>query len=278
MALIPEHYIDSVVAIGIADSKGDKSWIGTGFLYGDLLKVTEDKRNTYTLYLVTNKHVIEDLSEVLVKFNPQTDQSSKDFKLSLKNPSSGDLQWVGHPDPDIDVAVIILNHDVLTKAGMKFKFFQSDKNILTSDIMQKHSLFEGNFIYVLGFPMGMLSSDRQYVFARTGIISRIKDLYEKRSKDYVVDATVFPGNSGGPVISKIENMALKGTQAFNKSCLIGVIKAYIPYRDVAYSLQTNKPRITFEENSGLSLVEPVERIIETIAEHKKIVAKRLRAK
>ena len=275
MALIPEHYIDSVVAIGVLNSAGTKNWIGTGFLYGDLREITDDNRNTYILYLVTNKHVIEGLDEIFVKFNPQTDQSSQDFKLELKRPIDGTLQWVGHPDPETDVAVFALNHQVLASAGMKFKFFQSDKNILTSVDMHNTNIFEGNFIYVLGFPMGILSSDRQYVFARTGIISRIKDLYEKRSKDYVVDATVFPGNSGGPVISKIENMSLSGTKAVNKSSLIGIIKAYIPYHDVAYSMQTKNPRITFEENSGLSIVEPVEKIIETIDEHKKIVSVKL---
>jgi S1-C subfamily serine protease len=268
MSLIPEIFIDAVVAIGI-ERNGIKNWIGTGFLFGDLLTVTSDQSNTYTLYLVTNKHVFEELDQVIVKFNPQTDQASKDFALPLKK-SDGTSYWTGHPDPDVDVAITPINHEVLSKEGMKFKFFQSDKHIVTITAMNTEDIREGNFIYVLGFPMGIISSDRQYVFARTGIISRIKDLYEKRSKDFVVDAPVFPGNSGGPVISKIENNFLGGTKAFNKSRLIGIIKSYIPYTDTAYSLQTKKPRITFEENSGLSLVEPVDRIIETIAEHKKL--------
>lgn len=269
MALIAEHYINSVVAIG-TESNGEKSWIGTGFLYGDLIEETEDGKNNYKLYLVTNKHVIEGSEKLLVKFNPQTDQASKDFPIILKK-DDGTLNWTGHPDPEVDVAIMTVNHQVLTEAGMKFTFFQSDKHTLTSVEMNGEGISEGDFIYLLGFPMGIISSDRQYVFARSGIISRIRDLYEKRSKDYVVDAFVFPGNSGGPVISKIENNFLKGTKAYNKSRLIGLIKAYIPYKDIAYSLQTKKPRITFEENSGLSLVEPVERINETVLEYKKTI-------
>jgi hypothetical protein len=263
MALIPQHYIDSVVAIGVEHSKEQYSWIGTGFLYGELLTKTADLRNTYTPYLVTNKHVLENLDKIVVKFNPQNDQASKDYPLPLKN-KDGSLRWTGHPSAEVDVAVIEINLQYIIDEGMKFKFFQSDKNVLTSSEMFKEGLSEGDFIYVLGFPMGILSSDRQYVFARSGIISRIKDLYENRSKDFVVDAFVFPGNSGGPVISKIESNTLKGTKAINKARLIGIIKAYIPYKDVAYSSQTKKPRITFEENSGLSLVEPVEKITETI--------------
>ena len=36
MALIPPEYLDSVVTIGIED-KGDKKWIASGFLYGDII-------------------------------------------------------------------------------------------------------------------------------------------------------------------------------------------------------------------------------------------------
>jgi hypothetical protein len=80
----------------------------------------------------------------------------------------------------------------------------------------------------------------------------------------VVDALVFPGNSGGPVILKPELMSIEGTKSNNKSVIIGVIKSYIPYRDVAVSEQTGLPRIIFEDNSGLSIVEPIDHIIETI--------------
>ncbi len=118
--------------------------------------------------------------------------------------------------------------------------------------------------------MGIVSADRQHVFVRGGIISRIKDLFEKRSKDYVVDAFVFPGNSGGPVISKPENSSIVGTKFSNVASLIGIIKSYIPYSDIAISQQTGNPRIIFEENSGLSKVEPVDHIISTIQEAKKL--------
>ena len=60
---------------------------------------------------------------------------------------------------------------------------------------------EGDFIYALGFPMGLVSKDRQHVMVRSGIIARIRDLYENRSTDFTVDAFVFPGNSGGPLVN-----------------------------------------------------------------------------
>lgn len=60
--------------------------------------------------------------------------------------------------------------------------------------------------------------------------------------------------------------SIQGTNSSNKSRLIGIVKSYIPYIDVAISQQTNRTRITFEENSGLTKVEPVDHILQTIEE------------
>lgn len=74
----------------------------------------------------------------------------------------------------------------------------------------------------------------------------------------------FPGNSGGPVIIKPEFTHIEGTKSQNESRLIGLVKSYIPYTDVAISPQTGRPRVVFEENTGLTNVEPVDYIIDTI--------------
>ena len=153
---------------------------------------------------------------------------------------------------------------------MKYGFFHSDDHALNKSNMEDLEITEGDFLYLLGFPMGLVAQDRQHVILRQGVIARIRDMYEKRSTDYIVDALVFPGNSGGPVILKPEAISIEGTKSNLNASLIGLIKSYIPYQDIAISQQTQRPRVIFEENSGLSLVEPVDHIIETILEHKRI--------
>ncbi len=64
-------------------------------------------------------------------------------------------------------------------------------------------------------------------------------------------------------------VSIQGTKSNMNAGLIGVIKSYIPFQDIAISQQTNRSRIIFEENSGLSLVEPVDYIFETIDEDDK---------
>ena len=120
----------------------------------------------------------------------------------------------------------------------------------------------------LGFPMGMAGIERNFVVAKQGIIARLESTQDpKLTKEYLVDALIFPGNSGGPVVTRFEVAAISGTKAVSRSCLLGVVYQFIPYIDVAVSNQTNRARITFEENSGLASVIPADYIEETIYMH-----------
>lgn len=123
---------------------------------------------------------------------------------------------------------------------------------------------EGDGVYVLGFPMGIVGKERNFVVVRQGSIARIRDVLASSSKEFLVDAFVFPGNSGGPVVVKPEITSIQGTKSLKAAYLIGMVKSYIPYQDAAYSKQTNRPRIIFEENSGLAEVVPVDSVRETI--------------
>ncbi len=271
MALIPPFFIDTVIAIGKQIGAGAsmrKQWIGTGFIFATFKNINADDptKSDYKIHLITNKHVLQNQENIIIRFNPQNGQAATDFPIALKKPDWSFI-WTGHPNANVDVAVICLNGQMLIDAGMKFSYFKSESNILVKQDMIDQQVSEGDFIYVLGFPMGMMPSDRQHVIVRGGIIARIRDVFESRSDSFTIDSLVFPGNSGGPVIIKPEVTSIQGTTAMNKAALIGIVKSYIPYTDVAISQQTGKARITFEENSGLANVETVDKIIETIAEN-----------
>ena len=50
--------------------------------------------------------------------------------------------------------------------------------------------------------------------------------------------------------------------------LVGIIGSYLPYLDVAISEQTKRPRVVFEENTGLSKVWSTSLISEIISSKK----------
>ena len=265
MALLPPFFLDTVVAIGIHDDPTKRQWIGTGFIYGNAIpSETPSNPTRYRLWLITNKHVLHNLTAIHVKFNSAQDTSSADYKIALiaKNKK---LSWVGHPDNDTDIAAIFLNAEFLNSANRRFAFLYSDQHCMAKSEMKAQGLTEGDRCFALGFPMGLVSPHRQYVICRSGVIARIRDYLDGHAQDYLIDATVFPGNSGGPVVLCPSALAIGGTAAISRSALVGIVKAYVPYIDTAVSPQTGRARITFEENSGLSAVEPLDAITETVA-------------
>ncbi len=230
--------------------------MGTGFIYGDFYDKVEGQ-SIYKLYLVTNRHVIGSLKEIIIRVNPYDGSAAKEILLNL---TSSTLSF--HPDPLVDVAVLQLDANIFDQ--MTYNFFTSDELVFSKSSMLSAGVTEGDSVFVLGYPMGFVGEVRQDVILRRGSISRIRDFYENRSSDYIIDAFVFPGNSGGPVIIVPETTALTGTIANRRSALIGIVKAYIPYLDQAISPQTGRTRVVFEENTGLTKVESVDRIVEAI--------------
>jgi len=263
LGLIPLFFFDCVVAI----LGKDREPVASGFLYGDFLS-KEGDTSLYGVYLVTNRHVFEDLKKVWVRFNPQKiDEPARDYDLILLDKNNQPL-WIANQNEEIDVAVIPILASKLREHAMQFAYFQSDFHVANIEKMKDLGIMEGDFVYVLGFPMGLTGAKRNTVIARSGTIARIRDTLNKDNQEYLVDAFVFPGNSGGPVVSKPEALAITGTKSQDKSYLIGIIKSYVPYQDVAYSLQTKRPRVVFEENSGLAAVHPIDFVQEIIKIHR----------
>jgi S1-C subfamily serine protease len=262
MTLIPPTYIDAVVAIGFDNAEGVRHYVATGFLYGVFDKAV-GQDSLYRVYLVTNKHVLDGKQRAWLRFNPEGDDPAKEFPLDLFH-ASGDRLWFVHNDSTVDLAVISINANFLADQGIKYHIFRSNQNVATCVKAAELGISEGDGIFVLGFPMGLVGEHRNFVMVRGGIIARISDALCGRSKEFLIDATVFPGNSGGPVVTRPELVAITGTKANSTSYLLGVVKSYVPYHDVAISAQTNRPRIIFEENSGLAAVVPADFVVELV--------------
>lgn len=263
MALIPPFFIDCVAAIGTENAEGERRWIASGFLYGQRLREGASMPRLYQVYLVTNRHVFDGLAKAYLRFNPQADKPAREFGLDLVDAAANPL-WLTHRDDEVDVAVIPINFDLLEEQGMQVAYFQSDHHAATIGRMNELEVTEGDFAYVLGFPMGLVGGQRNTVIVRSGTLARIRDVLAGSNKTFLVDAFVFPGNSGGPVVLKPEAVAIEGTQPQIVPYLIGIVQAYVPYQDVALSAQTGRPRVVFEENAGLAAVHPIDFVAETI--------------
>lgn len=270
MALIPPHYLNSVVSIEI-EGKNDKGEpqaisIATGFLVGKATGESNDKGPLYRLFLVTNRHVFQNkktnnfLKEVLFRFNT-LDNKSHYFKVNLLKADDTPL-WSMHTNEKVDLAVLPINASAINSAKIEYYFF-TDKDLFFAKDFKTKNISTGDGLFVLGFPMSISGKSKNFVIVRQGIIARVD---EEVLEDcfYYIDASAYPGNSGGPVIHKPEIISISGTKSNSSAGLIGVISSGETYSDVAISMQTGEAKVIFTEQTGLVRVVPIELIFEII--------------
>ena len=264
MALIPPVFFNTVVALGEQATDGTLKSHATGFLYGRPTGTTgENGQKQYQVFLVTNRHVFQKAAErsdtLHARFNKLSEKGTNVYPLQLKH-----FSWTVHPDPNADVAVMSINPTWLNSSGVEYFFFESDEHAFSLEQARAIQISEGDGVFVLGFPLGESGEERNYAIVRQGIIARIQDWLKGTARTFLVDASIFPGNSGGPVLLKPEMVSVQGTTSNNRCALIGMVSSYLPYREVAVSQQTGLPRMIFEENSGLGKVVPHDVIHEAV--------------
>jgi len=270
-AVIPPFFVDSVVAIGHNEqnSVGSPTWVteASGFLYGYLIQDDPDPvKRFYEVYLITNRHrhVIQNHATVFVRLNSKQPSGRGQVFDAPVIGEHGASSWFAHGDPNVDIAGVRIDWKLLQDRGIDFAFMTSDTNAADTKKMAEIGVSAGDSVFVLGFPMNLAGQQRNYVIVRPGAIARVSDLIESAAPILLIDSHVFPGNSGGPVILQPSAIAIEGTKRNHTAYLLGVVKSFIPYVDVAISPQTQRARVTFEENSGLAEVVPIDRINEAI--------------
>lgn len=262
MAIIPPFFMDAVVSLGVMFPDGKKMWTGTGFLVSRKEKGYPTKA---TVYIITNKHVVENQSLLFVRFNRKENSGVKDLPMPLVD-EKGNRCYSEHPNPKVDVVAIQINPNIIVTNHLSLNYFILDDHAITLEEMKNTGVNEGSLVYALGFPMNLVNDSVKAPICRLGCIARVADAFmiPNSAEQYLVDVHTFPGNSGGPIVNRPEHISIDGTPSNAKANLIGILSAYIPYREALFSRQTGRDRMIQEENSGLTIVHPVDRIKETV--------------
>ena len=263
MAIIPDFFMNAVVAIGVDKNEKSKRWIGTGFIVSRK-EISENESINYTYYIITNKHVINGKRKIYVRFNAIEGDFIKDYPVDLYD-TSGNALYTSHPDTDSDVIAFQITPQTLINDKSIWGAFNLDDHALTLKEMETTGVKEGTLVYALGFPMNLVDVIKTPI-CRLGCVSRVFDAFIKKDgyPTFLVDAQVFPGNSGGPIISRPEYISIEGTVTNTSANLIGILSGYIPYKDSLISAQTGEIVMIQRENSGLTVVHPVDRIKEVV--------------
>lgn len=262
MTLLPPMFLDTVVAIGQAiDDDGGVAANATGTLVGWPTSKSEEGEQLYRVFLVTNRHVVEDRSGFLVRFNQGA--AAEWYQVDLID-DDGSALWHGHGDAQCDIAAVSIDVAPLRAAGAEFRFLSADTIWAYQSQRDELRISAGDSVFVLGFPLGLAGTERSYVIVRGGMVARWDDEIVAQTKSFLIDANIFPGNSGGPVFICPSAMSIQGTKAVERAWLIGIVSGYIPYEDLAVSQQTGEPRMMLVENSGLASVVPLHLLQEVL--------------
>ena len=160
MSLIPSSLLDTVVALGVPDQSGSVKFTATGFLYGHPVEKNEKGGQQYWVFLVTNRHVIQNKTEFKVRFNSPMNASPKIYTLPVGN-SPGAIHWTLHPDPDVDVAVLLIDAIGEPLEEVKLSFIYGN-SVASLEKLREGKFSEGNEVFVLGYPLGLAGDEQNY--------------------------------------------------------------------------------------------------------------------
>ena len=261
MSLVPSYFLDSVAAIGEPGERDSINYFATAFLFGHPGSTQTSKKQSYWTFLVTNRHVVHPHRQLWIRFRaPTTDQDATPFLVPVEE--SPPDPWILHPDPSIDLAVLPLDTVPMPSEFKPNRFLTLDRHAIAREELRSSECNEGNEVFILGFPLGIVGTSQNDVIVRHGIIARIRDWYDGRSKNFLIDSSIYPGNSGGPVVLKPVLWSANHRPKITHARLLGLVAAYLPYQDVATSRQTGRIRLVSEENSGLAQVVPIDAVVE----------------
>lgn len=224
-------------------------------------KITEDNSPKFTatgflvqieklFHLVTARHVVT---------NPKTNEIDDGSLYVFLNSKDGNLvsrsvaemksmlktEWIFHENTEVDIAIIPF---ALDPKNDNIRMIPEN---LFLDMEDLSELYE---VFFLSYQPGTDTPKKVRPVLRGGVVSLINE-----DQSFYIDGAAFPGNSGSPVFLKPSAIRFRsGGISIGGDTLggkfAGIIGSYVPYQEVAVSTQTGRPRIIFEENTGLSMV------------------------
>jgi hypothetical protein len=205
---------------------GKTNSIGTGFIFG--YKIDEQRQIPF---IVTCRHVVNSFASATFSF-----VQSKDGKPDLGQkcvvtvPNLQSLVFYD-PDPKIDVALIrlvpILDY---FKANGQTPFFRSLSKDLVPSREAAEDLSAIQSIVFVGYPYGVHDEINLLPLARRGFTASPYVVDYNGLPLFLIDANVFPGSSGSPVMVLDEGAyaSKRGISVGGRAYFLGLVSdAYI---------------------------------------------------
>ncbi len=257
--------------IKIECSSTQYSSTGTGFF------VIYEKEDKQYIFIVTNKHVVED--STIGKFT-FTKSNNEGYVIlgDIHTVTINDFNkvWTYSDDNKIDIAICPVGQifNLLKEQNIKIFFRGITNNLfLTKDHLKEIDAFED--IIFIGYPNGLWDSKNYLPIMRKGITATPIAVDFELEKKFLIDASVFPGSSGSPIfiINKGSFPKKDGSGLFfdDRLIFLGILSAAMFKTDIKQLeiLPINTLGIKTNEMIDIGIVFKAELIFNIIEKHLK---------
>ncbi len=268
-----DYWREATVAVGVVKkakivSQGKQSVrdifavVGTGVIVG---------AHGQLPLLVTAKHVLYepkhnwDPETIRIRFAWFDDRPVEDYlgvEIALKK--DGKHVWIGHPTADVAVISLAVNTQ---EAGR-----ESVKHVPVDYFASSDDVYEGAPIVVLGYPGAIGDGFWTRGVVRGGIVAWVSP-NNSAGDPLLVDALLFPGNSGGPVFRVPTATDRHGTVPVgSRGAFVGIVSRgpiwAMPLsagdRKIAIEGAAGRTAVLAAERVGVGVIEPAARVRELI--------------
>ena len=165
--------------------------VGTGFLIS-----APGPDGMPRTVLITANHVFQKMPGASARIgyrisNPDGSWSYSPQPLKIRADDGREL-WTHHPNRDV-AAITIKAPPAFAKAALPEAYLATD------DSFEKYQVNAGDEMMALGFPRGLSANAAGFPILRSGRVASYPLAPAKIFPTFLLDFSVFPGNSGGPV-------------------------------------------------------------------------------
>jgi len=164
--------------------------VGTGFLIAD----TDPDGKPRTI-LITAAHVFDRMPSFSAKIGYRIQASDGVWRYdpqTLKIRDGDHPLWVKHAGRDV-AALVVEAPPEFAKAAIPLAWLAKD------DTFSQYKLGPGDEMMALGFPRGLSANPAGFPILRSGRVASYPLAPATAFPTFLMDFSVFPGNSGGPV-------------------------------------------------------------------------------
>ncbi|HEY8571673.1 serine protease [Phenylobacterium sp.] len=180
--------------------------VGTGFL----ISAQSPDGRPQTI-LVTAGHVLEKMPGANARIGYRISNADGSWSYSPQSlrirDGQGHQLWTQHPSRDI-AAMAITAPPEFAKAAIPADYLAAD------DTFVKHQVGAGDEMMALGFPRGLSANQAGFPILRSGRVASYPVAPAQIFPTFLLDFSVFPGNSGGPVFMSSQTQGADGKKAF----------------------------------------------------------------